>query len=406
MATENSKLSGWKLFRAAMTNRKMAIMLVFAFASGLPNVLLLGTLYAWLGEEQVDLETMGVFSLIGLAYAFKFLWSPAVDRVAIPVLERLGRRRSWLLPIQLTLACSFILLSRLDPSSYLGWFSLIAGIGAFLSATQDIVVDAWRVDVADETATLEIMSAVYQLGYRIATLVGGALALIFAARIGWPAVYLSLGILMLSAVIATMFAPDTPRTIVTAKNGSRALHNNLPPKIRYGAILLVGTAWTWAIVTVISFMARSLTATPDLRPDATEFIKFTGPFIVVATVLLPAILAAVLNGMSQRVGESEPEESVTSAGAFRNFLSHAYEALLMPLAEIVGRLKWGAVIALGIILTYRLTDSVWGPFALPFYLQELGYSPAEIQTALKGAVPNASTEELIRYALRAMVMKG
>lgn len=383
MAADNGKLSGWRLFRAAMSNRKMAIMLIFGFSSGLPNVLLLGTLYAWLGEEQVDLETMGVFSLIGLAYAFKFLWSPAVDRIALPVLHHLGRRRGWLLPIQLLLACSFILLSRLDPGSYLGWFSLIAGICAFASATQDIVVDAWRVDVADERATLEIMSAVYQLGYRVATLVGGALALVLAARIGWPQVYLAMGVAMFAAVLATLWAPDTPRPSAADGRTGEKMHENLPPAIRNVAVIIVGLAWAWAIVSVIHFMAQSLTATPELRPDATAFIRVTGPFIVIATVLVPAIIAAILNGMSRGRDGLPVAEKLSHQGALRNFLNHAYEALLMPLAEIVGRLKWGAVIALGIILTYRLTDSVWGPFALPFYLQELGYTNDQVAIASK-----------------------
>ncbi|MBX9727446.1 MAG: MFS transporter, partial [Sphingopyxis sp.] len=137
----DQKLSGWRLFLAAMRNRKMGVMLAFGVSAGLPFALLLGTLYAWLGEAGVDLETMGVFSLIGLAYAFKFLWSPLVDRVRLPGLERLGRRKSWLLPIQLSLGVIFVVLSRLDPQSALGWFSLLAGIGAFMSATQDIVID-------------------------------------------------------------------------------------------------------------------------------------------------------------------------------------------------------------------------------------------------------------------------
>ncbi len=203
--TKPAPPKGWRLLKTALANRKVGIMLIFGFSSGLPYVLLLATLYAWLGEAKVDLETMGVFSLIGLAYAFKFLWSPLVDRIQLPLIGHLGRRRSWLIPIQILLAGSFITLSQLDPLTSLGVFSLLAGLGAFASATQDIVIDAWRVDVADEKATLEILSAVYQLGYRIAALAGGALALVMAERIGWPNVYLILGIAMLVPILARSY---------------------------------------------------------------------------------------------------------------------------------------------------------------------------------------------------------
>ena len=147
---------------------------------------LLGTLYAWLTDAQVDVETMGVFSLIGLAYAFKFLWSPALDRVDLPGLRRLGKRKQWIVTAQLLLGGILVVLSLLDPLSSLGVFSLLAGIGAFASATQDVVIDAWRVDVADEVATIDILSTVFQMGYRVAALVGGALALFMAERMGWP----------------------------------------------------------------------------------------------------------------------------------------------------------------------------------------------------------------------------
>ncbi|MEM8726646.1 MAG: MFS transporter, partial [Pseudomonadota bacterium] len=157
-------------------------MLIFGFASGLPYALLLGTLYAWLTDAEVDVETMGVFSLIGLAYAFKFLWSPALDRVDVPLLRRLGKRKQWIVTAQLLLGAILVVLSLLNPLTALGWFSLLAGLGAFASATQDVVVDAWRVDVADEKATIDILSTVYQMGYRIAALVGGALALFMAER--------------------------------------------------------------------------------------------------------------------------------------------------------------------------------------------------------------------------------
>lgn len=378
---EAEKLKGWRLFVAAFRNRKLGVMLAFGFSAGLPYALLLGTLYAWLGEAGVDLETMGVFSLIGLAYAFKFLWSPLVDRLVIPGLERFGRRRSWLLPIQASLGAVFIILSQLDPHSAIGIFSLLAGVAAFASATQDIVIDAWRVDVADETATLEILSAIYQLGYRIAALLGGALALILAARFGWPNVYLGMGVAMLLVASVTLIAPDTPRPEAHDETKPGLLHANVPIRARRIAMGIIGAGWVWALVTVIRFMVVSLGAEPADRPDATEFIKFYGPLIVIATVILPAIIAAILNGMARQ--DLEAGESASGSGALDRFVGHAYRALVLPLAEIVGRLRWASILALGIILTYRLTDSIWGPFALPFYLQELHYTNDEVAIASK-----------------------
>jgi PAT family beta-lactamase induction signal transducer AmpG len=377
---ETEKMSGWALFKLAMSQRKTGIMLAFGISAGLPFALLLGTLYAWLGDAGVDLETMGVFSLIGLAYAFKFLWSPLVDRIVLPGLERLGRRKSWLLPIQLMLGVIFITMSQMDPKSALGWFSLLAGVGAFASATQDIVIDAWRVDVADEVTPVEILSAIYQLGYRLATLFGGALALVLAARIDWPGVYLTMGIAFFVISAITFFAPDTPRTSASAEDAATLYR--VPQNYRNAAMAVILLAWAWALYTVIQFMALSLTASPEARPDSTAFIKFQGPIIVVATVILPAIIAACLGSMALRSAASGPASDDRSSG-FSRAIDYAYQALLLPLMELVGRLKWGVLIALGIILTYRLTDNIWAPFALPFYLNELGYSNDEVAVASK-----------------------
>lgn len=371
------KPSGLKLLAAAFTNRKTGVMLVLGMAAGLPNALLLGSLYAWLGEAGVDLETMGVFSLIGLAYAFKFLWSPAVDKVRLPGLWRLGRRRSWLVPIQALIGLVLIILSQLDPHAALGWFSLLAGIAAFASATQDIAIDAWRVEVADETATLDLLSAIYQLGFRLASLAGGALALILAARIGWPNVYLVMGLFMLFAMLASWVAPDT-------KWEDREELGNviagLPPRVRAVALGLVGALWGWALATVLWFMIRALGAEPGERPDSTAFVKVQGPLIVLATVVIPAIVAAVL-GHWQRSGRFVLDPDAPQQRA--NPLDHAYRALIEPMGELVGRLGWASILVFGIILSYRLTDSVWGPFALPFYLQELKYTNDEVAIASK-----------------------
>jgi len=369
---------GVGLLLTAFSNRKTGIMLVYGMAAGLPYALLLGTLYAWLGETGVDLETMGVFSLIGLAYAFKFLWSPLVDRGKIPVLWRLGRRRSWLVPIQALVGLSLIVLAAMDPRSSIGLFSLIAGIAAFASATQDIVIDAWRVEVADEAAPIEVLSSVYQLGYRLAALAGGALALIAAARIGWPSVYMWFGVFMLLVMLVSWFAPDTRWDEPLEGEGELA-RRELNDRVQRITLAIVGVLWGWALVTVLTFMVRSLGAEPADRPNATEFIKFYGPLIVIATVVVPAIIAAILDGWRRHGRYLASEAEVRR----RTFVDHAYEALVEPLAELVGRLRWAAILVLAIVLSYRLTDSIWGPFALPFYIQELGYSNDEVAVASK-----------------------
>ncbi|HVM37699.1 MAG TPA: MFS transporter, partial [Sphingomicrobium sp.] len=260
---ETEKLKGWRLLRVALGDRKTAVMLAFGFGAGLPYTLLIGTLNAWLGEWQIDLATIGVLSWIGLAYAFKFLWSPLVDRVRLPGLERLGRRRSWLLLCQILLTATFFGLAMSNPRLELGWFALVAVIGAFASATQDVVIDAWRIDVADERAPVEILSSIYQFGYRIAALIGGALALVLSERIPWPTVYAVMGGFMALTIIATWLAPDTPRALIEREQTALRKTGAIQPKLRAIGLAIVGVGWVWAIWTVGSFMARVLTATPN-----------------------------------------------------------------------------------------------------------------------------------------------
>ncbi len=248
-------------------------MALFGFAQGLPPALFLGTLYAWLSEAEVDLETMGVFSLVGLAYAFQFLWSPLLDKVDIPGLRKLGKRKQWIAPMQLVIGIALVVMSLLDPRSALGMFSLLAAIGAFASATQDIAINAWRIDVADEEATIDILSTITQMGFRLAALIGGALGLIIAERIGWPQTYVIMGGIMLAIGIAGLFAPDAEvaersAATVAADNADVAeLYNvgEVTPKVRNLALLAVGLLWAWAIGTVVVFMVRSMTAAPELR---------------------------------------------------------------------------------------------------------------------------------------------
>ncbi|HEX8064087.1 MAG TPA: MFS transporter [Allosphingosinicella sp.] len=378
------KLSGWRLLVAALKDKKTAIMLIFGFSAGLPFSLLVGTLNAWLGEAKVNLATIGIISWIGLAYAFKFLWAPLVDRTLLPGLGRLGRRRGWLILCQLVLAATFLSLSLTDPALAIGTFAMVAVIGAFASATQDVVIDAWRIDVADERATVDILSSVYQMGFRTAALIGGALALVLSARISWPGVYAVMGVVMALTVIATLMAPDTARP--PSEVGMKELREPgaVEPKLRALGLAVVGLGWAWAIATVAFFMVRMLNIDPadPNPPKASEFTANMGPWIIAATVALPALVATWFNWLQKQgtrvLTDAEPARSSLARAA-----DHSYAALILPLADLIARLRWGVIIVLGIILTYRLTDSIWGPFAFPFYLTELHYSADEVAFASK-----------------------
>ena len=391
MAEAKAKKPGMREVFRALGNRKTGYMLLFGFAAGLPYALVLGTLYAWLSDSgEIDLETMGVFSLIGLAYAFKFLWSPVLDRVDIPLLSKLGKRKQWIVTAQLFIGAALVSLSFIAPSNEtIGIFSLLAGLCAFASATQDVVIDAWRVDVADEVATIDILSTVYQMGYRIAALVGGALALFMAERTDWPTVYMSMGALMLIVGFAGLWAPDADATALE-KNDSDAVGDpyglrqvgQLNPRLRMYALGAVALLWGWALTTVGVFMVRSLSSNPDARPDSVEFISTFGPLVVIATVVIPAIIAAWLV-RQERNGTNLLTEAAPATSSADRAVDHLYRALVLPLTDLIGRLGWAIIIVIALVLTYRITDAIWGSFAYPFYLGELEYTKDEVAVASK-----------------------
>src|SRR5689334_19864774 len=282
---------GWKLLKAALSTRKSSTMLAFGFSSGLPYALLIGTLNAWLGEAKINLATIGVLSWIGLSYSFKFLWSPLVDRFRLPVLERIGRRKSWILLCQAVMILSFAGLAMTNPATNIGTFAIFAVIAALFSATQDVAVDAWRIDVADEQTPVELLSAIYQFGYRIASIVGGALALVLAARMNWSLVYLLMGGLIAVIALIAFRAPDTPRPDADRLHKELAEPGAIEPAARAVALAIVGLAWAWAIFTIGRFMVSMLVpADPNApHPSVADFTKFYGPWIIFATVITPLI---------------------------------------------------------------------------------------------------------------------
>ena len=381
MKTAAARPKGLRLLGVALRSRKAGSMLAFGFSSGLPFALLIGTLTAWLGEAKINLATIGVFSWIGLAYAFKFLWSPLVDRWSPPGLRRLGRRRGWIVLCQLLLAGAFLLIAATDPASATGRFALWAFLGALASATQDVAVDAWRIEVADEATPVELLSAVYQLGYRIASIVGGAFALFLAYRMPWPTVFAAMAVVQASLVAATLAAPDTQRP-VEAGTGLFGAAGLLPPRARALALTIVGVSWVWAIGEILHFMIAVLTADPadPNRPSAAAFMKATAPWIIIATVFVPLAVAATINALVARGRHVAPGGKARAGAAAAD---HAYRALVAPLSDLIERLGWGVLVVIGLILTYAVTYNVWASFAFPFYLDFLHYTKDEVAFASK-----------------------
>lgn len=374
---------GWKLLRAALSTQKASTMLAFGFSSGLPYALLIGTLNAWLGEANINLATIGVLSWIGLSYSFKFLWSPLVDRFPLPLLDRLGRRKSWIILCQTVMIAAFAGLAATNPATNIGMFAIFAVIAALASATQDVAVDAWRIDVADEQTPVELLSAIYQFGYRIASIVGGALALVLAARMTWSLVYLIMAALIGILILVTLRAPDTDRPDAGVLHGALVEPGALEPRARFAALAIVGVSWIWAIFTIAHFMISMLTTAPgEKQPSVADFTKHYAPWIIVATVIVPLIVAAVTNWLRNhhRYVLTEPDTRHTPA---RTAANHLFVALVAPLGELAGRLGWGVLIVLGLILSYTLCYNIWSSFAFPFYLDFLHYSKDEVAFASK-----------------------
>lgn len=217
---------GWlegtkRTLRDVARDRRMALMLLLGFGAGLPILLVFATLSAWLRTAGIERSSIGLLSYVSLAYTLKFLWAPVIDRFDLPGLARLlGRRRAWMLAAQLGVAAGMIAMSFGDPSRSLGYMVVCALVIAFASATQDIVVDGWRIDSAPAERQ-GMMLAAYQLGYSLARICAGAGALYLADAFGWTPAYATMAALMLIAVAGCLAAPKAAAVDPPAGRGWR-----------------------------------------------------------------------------------------------------------------------------------------------------------------------------------------
>lgn len=346
------------------------------FSSGLPYSLLLGSLTAWLSNAGVSFGAIAALSWIGLFYAFKFIWAPAFDWLVPPFANTIGRRRAWMALCQGVIAVCLFGMTLFDPRESITLFALFAVVAAFASASQDIVIDAWRIETAEGGEQLDQLTVRYQLGYRLAAILGGAIALLLAdiwaladdAAAGWPAIYAGMAVLMACAIGASMAAPEPllkPRTETAHAPDAEAR------ALRRKATWPVAFGWAVSGAALLGFMFYTL-ANPGA--NAAEFRDAATPWILLLTIGLPL---GVSYWLARKPGALE------GAAGSKAFADLLFERVLAPLADIVRRYWLWAIPILALAMTYRIADSIWGSFANPFYLTILEHSNSDVAVASK-----------------------
>jgi PAT family beta-lactamase induction signal transducer AmpG len=328
-------------------------MLLLGFASGLPFPMVLTTLSARLRLAGIDRTTIGLFSLVGLAYSMKFLWSPFVDRLRLPGFATLGQRRGWMLFSQLGVICGLLALAFAEPGSDAQRVALLATMTAFFSATQDISVDAYRIESVD-ASLLGSSAAAYQVGYQVALICSGALALVMASEVGWVQSYFLVAALMLVGVATTLKIAEPRLREKTGQAVQAALVEQVAARIRPMALVTA-----LASTLLLGLLLRG----PLIeKGDSTLAMDCTFGSIAVLELLLLAVLRI---------------------GALRTARDRLVVGVILPVRELVLRFGWRLVVPmLLLIVTYRLNYMTMGVAANTFYL-DMGYSLVQIAAVSK-----------------------
>jgi PAT family beta-lactamase induction signal transducer AmpG len=329
--------------------RRLAVVLVLGFASGLPLALTGQAMQAWLSMEGLDVATIGFLSLVGLPYTFKFLWAPLMDRFDLPWL---GRRRGWLVLTQLALAGTLLLLAGTSPSSATRAFALLAVAVAFMSASQDVVIDAYRTDLLPARER-GLGSSLNVMGYRLAMILSGGIALIWTdpnqgGGWDWPQVYRFMAALMFAAAVLSAVA--LPKVAMPEIKATAARHD------------------------VIGFLAvLAAVAVGYLLAD-----RFAPP-------IAHALLGPLLEGSALNATLKTRWENLLALLLGIGFALPlaAWAARRARFETLLGGLRTyfsqpGAAAFLGFIVLYKLGDAFAGSLMTPFLLKSMAFSPAEV----------------------------
>ncbi|WP_206199409.1 MFS transporter [Parasulfuritortus cantonensis] len=313
---------------------RLFAILVLGFASGLPLALTGQAMQAWLAVDGVDIATIGFLGLVGVPYTFKFLWAPLMDRFEPPLL---GRRRGWLVVTQLALAGALVWLAGISPKDSAGPFALAALVIAFLSASQDVVIDAYRTDVlpARERGLGGSLSV---FGYRLAMILSGGIALIWAEQWqSWPRVYLTMAGIMVAAAAFSLVA------LPSVSGGSKPLESEPRKELAGFAAMLAGFVVGW-------FAAHFLLVLLGLDPDSTD------KWVRLAFILAGVAGALPLGGWAAR--------------------TVGFETLNRSLASFIE--QPGAWAFLLLIVLYKLSDAFAGSLTTAFLIKGMAFSQAEV----------------------------
>lgn len=355
--------------------RRMLVMLGLGFSSGLPFMLVFDTLSAWLRESGLSLEVIGFFSLATLSYSFKFLWAPLVDRTAIPGLTKmLGHRRSWMLVCQGLVMLGLWLISGGNPAANLALMAAFAvGVG-FVSATQDIVIDAWRIEVSEENE-LGATAAANAWGYRLSMIISGAVPLILAETYGWNVAYAVMAAMMAIGVISVIFAPREKAHVIRPIHAEGLDRQPLREALEWAARGLL-------ILIAALLIGSGLTGNAALLSGLLAVLGQPGPAEAIATAwkgqsysVLLQLIAVIAGGFLIFLSTRPLPGRPTRPGVYLD------TAMGDPLRDFFSRYQGSAGLILALICLYRLSDFVLN-IMNPFY-QDLGFTLTEIAEVRK-----------------------
>ena len=371
MSKRNTSPKSWLKTISAFANPKVITMLFLGVSAGIPLLLIFSSLSLWLREAGVERSAVTYFSWAALGYSFKFVWAPLIDTLPLPLLTKLlGKRRAWLLLSQLMIIAAIITMALINPASNtlttMAWAAVFLG---FSSATQDIVIDAYRIEVADNDLQA-LMSSTYIAGYRIGMLLAGAGALFLASYFGstldtysyqaWQWTYFIMASVMLIGVITTITINE-PKT---QTNNNRVINQ----KDQLGFLLL----FTIAVAVFIACFYYSADFSQSLKANFTSLVAniHLAAFIVELCRLTFAIsMAGIIAKLAIRLGIIKQQ-----------MVEQTYIA---PIKDFFQRFGWSmAWLLLALIGLYRISDIVLGVISNVFY-QDLGFTKPEIASVVK-----------------------